>query len=48
MCIADSSKLEMHSGNNALRVGKLRQRADTSLAPVACLGHGYLRLDMPN
>ncbi len=48
MCVADSSKLEMHLGNNVLRVGKLRQRADASLAPVACLGHGYLRLDMPN
>jgi hypothetical protein len=48
MCISDASKLEMHLSSNALRVGKLRQRADASRSPVACLGHGYLRLDMPN
>ena len=38
----------MHLSNNALRVGKLQQRADASLPPVAGLGYGYLRLDMPN
>ncbi len=39
MCITDAFKLEMHLSSNALRVGKLRQRADASLPPFACLGY---------
>ena len=41
VCVTDSSKLKTHLSSNVLRVGKLRQRADASLPPVACLGHGY-------